>query len=61
MKDENEMLICLNVCQNDMCEHNSYAAPIDGTEVRVGDMFGTDKCPYSGERGRKWEEECRRS
>lgn len=41
-----EIIICNNEkCKNDLCPHCMYAAPVDGTEVRLKDLFGEKECP----------------
>ena len=49
---KDEITICSNkTCKNDLCPHSMYATPIDGTEVRLKDLFKTEDCPYSGGKG----------
>lgn len=49
MSDE---IICKNEnCKNDFCPHSPYAAPIDGREVRLEDLQGTQECPYTSKDG----------
>ena len=51
------MVICKNKnCKNDLCPHSMYAVPIDGTEVKLEDMFMKEGCPYYEEKGEPWEE-----
>lgn len=45
------IIICKNeTCKNDLCPHSMYAAPLDGTEVKLEDLFRTESCPYFAKR-----------
>lgn len=40
-------IICKNdTCKNDGCPYNRYAVPIDGKQVLLQDLIGTEDCQY---------------
>ncbi len=36
--------ICKHPCENDNCEYHPIAAPVNGEEVELKDLCGTENC-----------------